>query len=187
MKVQYKNFKGKTYFVRQMQTKNGKEKYVCSTKESDTDLEVLPDGMEFYEKANGVVGIRKKLVSRITEEEFNFVQKEYKRLAAPNLVRFELSKNSITVYSAEKMDFTLFGIPMCCSKKKADDQSEAFATYMPSLRFSLEDEKKREFSVERMSFMGDEEEWYFLESGSLKKLIKKYAPHIEKESMFDFL
>ena len=52
MKAQYKNFRGKTYFVRQMQTKNGKVKYVCSTKESDSDLEVLPSGMEFYEKAS---------------------------------------------------------------------------------------------------------------------------------------
>jgi hypothetical protein len=58
---------------------------------------------------------------------------------------------------------------------------------MPSLRFSLEDEEKREFFVERMSFMGDEDKWYYLESGSLAELVKKYAPHIEKESMFDFL
>ena len=44
---------------------------------------------------------------------------------------------------------------------------------MPSLRFSLEDEEKREFSVERMSFMGDEDEWYYLESGPLAELVKK--------------
>jgi hypothetical protein len=65
-----------------------------------------------------------------------------------------LSKDSISVFSAEKMDFPLFGTAMRCSAKKANAQFAALATYMPSLRFSLEDEEKREFSVERMSFMG---------------------------------
>ena len=76
---------------------------------------------------------------------------------------------------------------MRCSAKKANAQFAALATYMPSLRFSLEDEEKREFSVERMSLMGDADEWYYLESGPLAELVKNYAPHIEKESMFAFL
>lgn len=70
---------------------------------------------------------------------------------------------------------------------KADDLLGSSASFMPSLRFSLVDEKKREFAVERMCFMGNQDEWYFLECGKLEKLVKKYAPHIEKESMFDFL
>ena len=89
-----------------MQTKNGKVKYVCSTKESDSDLEVLPSGMEFYEKASWVVGIRKKLVSKITKEEFKFVEKECKRLAAPNLGFFD----GLWQNSAEKQKKSKDGI-----------------------------------------------------------------------------
>jgi len=186
MKLQYQNFRGKVYFVRQSLTKTGKVKYVCSTKESDSDLNVMPDGMEFYEKASGLVGIRKKLVSKITEEEYKFVQTECQRLAAPNWVRFELSEDAVSVYSAKKLDLSRFGI-MPFQMDKADDLLASSASFMPSLRFSLADEKKREFAVERMCFMGDQDEWYFLECGKLEKLVKKYAPHIEKESMFDFL
>lgn len=185
MKLQYKNFRGEVYFVRQSQTKTGKMKYVCSTKESDSDLETMPDGMEFYEKASGLVGIRKELVSKITDEEYLFVQTECKRLAAPNLVRFELSEDAVSVYSAKKLDLSMFGIMPCRT-----DVSEDFLTtssFMPALRFVLADEKKREFAVERMCFMGDQDEWYFLECGKLAQLVKKYAPHIEKGSMFDFL
>lgn len=188
MKAEYKNFKGKTYFVRQTLTKTGKVKYVCSTKKSNSDLKTLPAGMEFYEKANGLVGVRKKLVSKITDEEYRFVQTECKRLAAPNWVRFELAANSVSVYSAEKIDLSsLVGFAIRCSLKKADSLLQAAADFLPSLRFTLADEKTREFSVERMCFMGEKDEWLFLENGKLDELVKKYAPHIEKESMFDFL
>ncbi|MBO5721565.1 MAG: hypothetical protein J6S19_00500 [Lentisphaeria bacterium] len=186
MKIQYKNFKGKVYFVRETHTKTGKIKYVCSTKESVSDLEVLPDGMEFYEKASGLVGIRKKLVSKITDAEYQFIQTECKRLASPNWVRFELFKDSAVVYSTKKIDLSALGLPSCCSKEKADSLLFSVATFMPALRFSLNNEKTRIFSVERRCFM-EEDEWYFLESGKLSELIKKYAPHIEKESMFDFI
>ena len=187
MKLQYQNFRGKTYFARQSLTKTGKVKYVCSTKESDSDLEKMPDGMEFYEKVSGLVGIRKKLVSRITDEEFQFIQTECKRLAAPNWVRFELSEDAVSVYSAEKLDVSMFGFFPERSTAKVNAILASSASFMPALRFSLADEKTREFAVERMCFLEDQDEWYFLECGKLAKLVKKYAPHIEKESMFDFL
>ena len=60
-------------------------------------------------------------------------------------------------------------------RKKANAQFAALATYMPLLRFSLEDEEKREFSVERMSFMGDEDECYYLESGPLAKNMRRIS------------
>ena len=187
MKLRYKNFKGKTYFVRQSRTKTGKIKYICSTKESDSDLEALPDGMDFYENAIGLVSIREKLISRITGEEFQLVQTECKRLAAPHFVRFELSEDAISVHSAKRIDLSMFGL----LGKSSDDGTYDYLTYSsfitPCLRFTLVDEKKRTFSVERMCFMGAEDEWYFLECGKLADLVRKYAPHIEKESMFDFL
>ena len=187
MKLRYENYKGQTYFVRQSRTKTGKIKYTCSTKETDSDLEALPDGMEFHENAMGLVCIRKKLISRIADEEYRFIQTECKRLAAPHFVRFDLSENAVSVHSAKRIDLSMFGIRRKTPDDGTYDRLSFSASIMPCLRFTLVDETKREFSVERMCFMGDEDEWYFLECGTLANLVRKYAPHIEKESLFDFL
>ncbi|MCQ2380583.1 MAG: hypothetical protein MJ025_06665 [Victivallaceae bacterium] len=182
-KIKYVNFRGKSYFVR---PRRGCSGYVCSTKESDTDLESLPEGMEFYERADGFVGVRKKLKSKITAEEFALIQRECKRLAAPNMVRFELSKKAVSVYSAAHCNLSKLQGPR--DKVAAiEDYIDRNATYMPSLRFTISDEDERIFDLERMSSLSSGEKWWFLESGELRYLVEKYAPHIEKESMCDFV
>lgn len=61
IKLQYKIFKGAN-FIRQSLAKTGRVKYVCPAKESDSDLNAMPDRAEFYKKASGLVGIWKKQV-----------------------------------------------------------------------------------------------------------------------------
>jgi hypothetical protein len=225
MKIQYKNFKDQIYFVHTKPTKTGKIRYICSLKESDSNLSSMPDGMEFYENANGKVFLRKKLVSAIDRFEYITVESKCKQLASPNFVRFELSEKSITVFSAPRYEYIselptkdiltkefqaiknmLFAGAESCDEFEANlsilnekfnaaleykaeeniNRDSKRAYYLPALRFTLEDEKTREFSIERMHYYSDKEEWIYLESGKLVKLIDKYAPHIEKESLYEF-
>ena len=55
------------------------------------------------------------------------------------------------------------------------------------MRFVLDDEKSRKFVVERMCFI-DPEGWIFLRGpDDLAKLVKKYSPHLGKDTFFELM
>jgi hypothetical protein len=55
------------------------------------------------------------------------------------------------------------------------------------MRFVLDDEKSREFVVERMRFI-DPEGWILLRGpDDLAKLVKKYSPHLGKDTFFELM
>jgi hypothetical protein len=61
-------------------------------------------------------------------------------------------------------------------------------TYSPMMQFVLEDEKTREFGVERWCFRGSVDDWMMLDSGrDLKALVKKYGAHLGQESFYELI
>jgi hypothetical protein len=186
MAVQFLSSMGKTYFVRQTLTKAGKVTYVCSTIASEADLKVLPEGMEFYESVKGKVTIRKKVVSKITDKEYQYVLQTSTRLAKPIGVKVELKKAAMVIYEVEKIKPPLF-LKLAFTANPQAKLLEAFEKpeIAPSFRVTLKDNKTRRFIIERRYYLSPKDEWLFLEEGDLKALIKRYAPHIGKDSFFE--
>ncbi|MDD2478812.1 MAG: hypothetical protein PHS31_02850 [Victivallaceae bacterium] len=186
-KLQYVNCRGDVYFVRCVEGKKGK-RYVCSKKENATDLTFFPDGYEFSENPNGIVSFRRKLNSLITPEEMKLAEELVAELAAPDLVKFEKKEDAIIVYSHKRHpDLSAFMGITTRSQEEVQNMLSNLVRYEPVLKFDLLEEKgKRQFVAYRMTWRGDCD-WMFLSMGSLRALIKKYAPHIEKESFFDLL
>ena len=61
-------------------------------------------------------------------------------------------------------------------------------TYSPMMRFVLDDEEKRTFTVERRCFRAGLGDWLPLSySHNLAKLVKKYCRHLGKESFFELV
>ena len=64
-----------------------------------------------------------------------------------------------------------------------------YGNYMKVLRFTLVDEEKRTFSVQRWCFRGSIDDWIDLWSsghhGKLLDLVRKFCPHIGQDSFFD--
>lgn len=115
-------------------------RYVCSTKETDSDLATIPDGMEFFEKASGQVFLRKHLETALHPDEIELIQRKCKTLANPHNVRFELGKDDITVHSSRFFDSRDLGFPLYISAQKAEEMLSKMAVYTPAFRFTLEDE-----------------------------------------------
>jgi len=59
-------------------------------------------------------------------------------------------------------------------------------TYSPMMRFILEDEEKRLFSVERYCFRGSVDDWIQIGGAQhLKTVVEKFMPHLGRESFFE--
>ena len=66
--------------------------------------------------------------------------------------------------------------------------SERGDLYQKVLRFTLIDEDTRRFAAERWCFLGSIDNWIDLSGGGeLAGLVKRYAPHIGKESFFELM
>ena len=187
MAVQFQSSMGKTYFVRQALTKTGKVTYVCTTTPSEVNLEELPAGMEFRESIRGKVTVGKKVVSKITDKECQYVLKTAARLAKPSGVKVELKKAAMVIYEVVKPELPFFLKVAVAANPKAKLPKDLVKPIItPSLRVTLVDDKTRRFTIERISYSGTDELWLFLDKDDLKTLIQRYAPHIGKDSMFQF-
>ena len=180
MGAQFQSSTGKTYFVRQSLTKTGKVKYVCTATASDNDLEALPEGMEFHESATGIVSVRKKLVSKIADKEYQYVLKTASRLAKHSGIKVELKKASMVIYEVAQPKLS----PMLEAMFFGKSQAMFKPLITPALQVTLVDEEERDFTIERRCYLGAEESWMYLENGDLKTLITRYVPHIGKDSFF---
>ncbi len=65
---------------------------------------------------------------------------------------------------------------------------EKHLTYLPHMRFTLVDEKRRRFNVDRWCFRGSIDNWFPLHgSGDLATMIKKFVPHLGQDSFFELM
>ena len=62
---------------------------------------------------------------------------------------------------------------------------------MKVMRFTLADEDERTFRVQRWCFRGSIDRWIDLRAsegnGKLSDLVKKFSPHIGRESFFELM
>jgi hypothetical protein len=165
--------------------KRGKQ-IVCSRKESENDLSSIPETHEIVESPNGQVTCRKKEDSVFLLEEIAFVQDFCQKQKDP-LVELlaEFKKDAIIIHYKDISRVQELGQFLRCRLSEIDlrELSKSF-NYEAVLKLELTNAESRLFTCFRMCWLG-EADWMYLGSGPLPKLLKKYAPHIGKESFFE--
>jgi hypothetical protein len=136
--------------------------------------------------------LRKKVPRLITPEEVTVVENGLCQLANLTYFFVDVKDKSIIVYlSNQNTDFIERSVQANFGPKDRaalQAKTQEFLTYSPMMRFTLEDEKKRLFSVDRWCFLGSIDDWFSLAgAGELSKLVEKCAPHLGQESFFELM
>ena len=192
MPIQYVNRKGDTYFLHESKTKTGKPKWFFSKKTEGKLAEAIPDGYEIYENYMAQVFLRTIVPTLVTQEEIETVEQGVRSLARLPYFLVEGKSDNITVFVAnqetgflEEVVASRFGF---ADREKLTTAMQRNLTYLPLMRFTLVDEGERRFAVERWCFRGSIDDWFPLRgSGDLATMVKKYAPHLGKESFYELM
>jgi hypothetical protein len=186
MPVTHTNRKGQTYWLHAGTTKTGKPRYWFSTKAEGGMADSIPEGYEVYENVDAQVFLRKIVPRLLTPLEVAMVEKGLQQHAPGQNCIVDVRGEDIVIHHAERvmLDLKHFGFGI----RELPPSSRA---YMKVLRFTLVDESDRTFRVQRWCFRGSIDGWIDLWSscgrGKLYDLVKKFCPHIGKESFFELM
>lgn len=208
---QYVNRKGDTYFVHQGVTRLGKPKYFASRSPSGA-LSEVPAGFEMGEDINGVVSVRCPVETLVPAADLDEARKKvasyrhlrtyqvrargkeiviYAPLGIDMIESVRKSKSSSVLDDFEpilrsfggKMEDVLARMAAETRKQEKIRALEQSLQYDSVLRLVL-DQATGEYDCHRRCYRGDDD-WIFLSSGKLPALLRKYFPHLGKESMFE--
>ena len=190
--IQHVNRKGDTYYLHKGQTKTGKPKWFFSMRTDGDLVESIPDGYEIYENYMAQVFLRTIVPNLVTRAEIGQVEAAVRDLANVKYFLVEGKGDTIIVYLANQE--TSFLEEMLASKFGFADR-ESFAatmekhlTYLPHMRFTLVDEERRRFIVDRWCFRGSIDDWFSLHaSGDLATMVKRFVPHLGQDSFFELM
>lgn len=189
MALAYVNEKGETYYLHRGVTKTGKPKFYFSKKDSGELADKLPRGFEIYETPNGQVLLRKKTRPLISEQEIKLVKQGVAKLARLKYFKVEAKKNALLVHLPDQDPaeiVEIFSGVLIMSPVKAEELAAKRASYSPVLRFVLVNEEKRLFDADRWCWRGSIDGWIELDFNKpLDRLVKKFCPHLGKESFFE--
>ncbi len=186
MTVTHVNRKRDTYYLHAGKTKTGKPRHWFSTKVDGELVEAIPEGYEIYENPDAQVFLRKIVPQLVTPAEIAVVKEGLKRFAPGQNCVVDVQGERIVVYHAERiaLDLERFGI----ARTELPTLNQR---YMKVMRFTLVDEKRRTFRVQRWCFRGSIDRWIDLyesrSEGKLSDLLKRFCPHIGKESFFELM
>ncbi len=188
MKIQHESRNGKIYYLHALPGKNDKPKYHFSTRADGPLADQVPDGYEIYENISGQVFLRRKTPQLITDEELALVNANLQRETRDHFYQAEVKKKFIIIYEASNHSPMLKSIALSWINPDAIRKAALLATsFMAVLRFLLVEPEKRLFIAERYCFRGSVEDWIDIgcRPAPLPKVLKKYLPHLGKESMYE--
>ena len=189
MPVKHTNRQGKTYWLHEGKTKTGKPKFFFSMKSDGQLADAIPEGYETYENPNCQVFLRKQTPKLITDEEVATVEDGIRRLAKLDHFVVDVCGEELVIHISDRSEHDLdrmskeFGTP----RDMVAEIMQKSASYTAMMRFALVDEEKRRFSVCRWCFRGSIDDWFSLGGGELSAMVKKYVPHLGKESFFELM
>ena len=197
------NRKGDEYHLLQSVTKTGKPKYYVSKKPGLNTVEQIPDGFELYEQpTDGMVHFRRIRPTSILPEERTTAIAMILKTTKRDLFFAECEGDSLVIYwpdrdpyAASEILSRMFGIPAdlgmlgpSIARKQVDWGVLQMLRTSPVLRFTLRNEAKRTFTAERMCYRGGDEFWLSIsKAAKLEELVRTFASHLGKESIFDLL
>ena len=186
MPVTHTNRRGQTYYLHAGTTKTGKPRYWFSMKTEGDLADSIPEGHEVYESPEAQVFLRRVKPQVVTSKEVAVVQDGLERYAPGQSCIVDRRDEHITVYHAERghRDLEDFGLGF-------REWPERYLSYTKVMRFTLIDEAERTFRAQRWCFRGSIDRWIDLwlsgGGGTLTGLVKKFCPHIGRESFFELM
>lgn len=188
MAIQHVNRRGDTYYLHCGKTKTGKPKWFFSTKKDGNLADAVPEGYEVYENPNAQVFLRKLVPQLVTPEEIATVEQG---IRVKHFI-VEAKKDAIVVFlphqDADSLAERLRPLMPFGMGFPSAFQVEQHSHYTPMMRFILRDKERRRFSVERWCFLGSIDTWFPLAAADeLSNQVKKFVPHLGKESFFELM
>lgn len=210
----YTNRKGVTYYLHGHTGRGGSVRYTLK-RDREGALPELPPGYEVVENVNGQVSARQIRPRKITDEEEAIVLSGLAQHGLDTW-QIEVKGNDLTIFEPDTellnsaSDFNpLKDLPgdignrleAMAREQFGDDavndylrerQSqlrkslEEAMRYEAVMRFRLVAPKRREFEVARMTYSGHGG-WYPLDFTSLEEGVKKFVPHLGKDSFFELV
>jgi hypothetical protein len=196
MAVEYVNRQGDRYYVLQGTTRTGKPKYYAARKLNNGLLvERMPEGYEIYEHPErGLVSVRKIRSSRVLPVERERLMRWTRELAEIDFFCVDVQGDSLVIYTpgsdfnATVEMFTREFGAFPGRRASIREYLGSRAAYTAMFRFTLVDEERRLFSLERWCFLGSIDRWWPLTPGQpLEVLAKKYLPHLNRESSYELM
>ncbi len=191
MSVEFTNRRGKKYFLHVGKTKTGKLRYYFSMKTEGTLADDIPEGFEIYEHPeSAVVFLRKEVPRLITDLEKKTVERELEKLSSSKWYLIDIKGRELTIFeSRQDIDRlkAIFGSKVCPHDNPSmDDILSIAVSYTPIMKYILQDEDKRTFTVMRYCFLGSIDDWIQIGGPDpLKEVVKNYVKHLGKDTFFD--
>lgn len=178
--------RGRIYYLHIGAKRGGGVQHFVSTKPKGPLVDAVPEGFEIYETVNGQVYFRRKKPALIHDVELACARRELKKLRGPNFYQVEIDRDAIVVHESDRSLSSTVTFPAWRPVADMEAIDRKFATYMPVMRFVLEDKSQRLFRPERFCFRGSVEDWISIGTpDKIEKLAAKYIPHLGRDSFYE--
>lgn len=192
--LRYTNRCGRTSFLCEGKTGSGKIRYYVSTNLSGKLLAAMPEGYEFYEHPkDGLVVVRKKRTTMITQSERELVADRIGRLRQRHDFIIDVETHALVVYTPlEKgpdigeLIRPLAGAIPPETTQALNDLVNMHLPHGKTLRFELLDSEKRWFVVQRWCSVGPFEDWLRVDGPApLEGLVEKFGQQLGTDRSYD--
>jgi len=197
MPITHTNRKDVTFYLCRGVTKTGKPRYFFAREpDKGEPVAAVPEGYEVVESVNGVVSLAKARPALIRPEELALVQAAVAVHPKSRNYRVDVKGERIVVYERAGADpdhvardiSGSMGLPFAVLAARMRETFDRSARFTPVLRFSLADEAKRTFYVERWCYLGSIDDWVNIgAAGQLSSLVKQTVPKLGSDAFFELM
>ena len=197
MRITHTNRKGVTFYLGRGVTKTGKPRYFFAREPAKGEpVEAIPEGYEVVESVNGVVSLAKARPALIRPEELALVEAAVAGHPKSGNYRVDVKGERIVVYEREGADpdhvarglAGSMNLPFAVLAARMRETFDQSARFTPVLRFTLADEAKRTFYVERWCYLGSIDDWMNIgATGQLGRLVKQTVPKLGTDAFFELM
>ena len=194
MSVTHTNRKGVTFCLCRGVTKTDKPRYFFAREpDKGEPVEAIPEGYEVVESVNGVVSLAKARPALIRSEELALVRAAVAVHPKSRDYRVDVKGERIVVYERTGEDpdkvlqlFGAYGMFPDIDVNRFREDMDRSARFSPVLRFTLADESKRTFYVERWCYLGSIDDWVDIgAAGQLSSLVRQTVPKLGTDAFFE--
>jgi hypothetical protein len=189
MAYEYKNAKGRSYYLHRLSTSTGKSRYVFKRDpDGETAVDDVPEGYVVRESVNGQVSLCLAVDDQHQPGEVEKLRDLLEQEPPAKPWRLDVRADHITVYideAAPGMQRMAALLGVMGMSGMDDDTSWRRPRFEPVVRFSLTAPGSREYYVERQVYSGREGWSRPLSRGSLVDLARYVIPHLGEDSFFE--
>jgi hypothetical protein len=193
MPITYTNRKGFTYFLNKGKTKTGKPRYYFAKEQKVEPVDEIPQGYEIEESVNAVVSLVKVRPQLILPEESAKVEAALKRHPKAQNYRIAIKHDQIMIYEGigggmDSLQIILgqAGLKINEVEDQLQEELDRYTQFTPVMRFILDDQKTREYRVERWRYSGSVDDWIYAgHSGRIDRMAKKLIPKLGTDEFYE--